>query len=126
MNIPNRKYRSLKEYLSKPMHPSYKAAIEKKLKLLLSMPSEPDSQPFDAYRFYGMQIVRRDLIAEVNKIIMEAVGTTYIYLQNWAQELWDLHEICRAQAKTSREMIDSLIARGHVDGFFKADEPANK
>lgn len=116
------RHRKLEYYLKQQMHPSHKKVVDKKLKELLSYKPEIDSEPLDCYRLYGQSSIRIELIEELNKLIMEATGQSYLCLQYWAQELWDLREHYREMLSTSRAMIYSLIAHGHPDGFYRDDD----
>lgn len=115
------RHRKLDFYLSKIVHPNDKERIIKKIRSMMSLPRGIDSDPIDAYRLYGLQIVIVDKIAEVNKMIMEVAGRSQ-YVREWAQELWDLHELHTEQMKNARVMIEGLIAHGNVDGIYNEKE----
>jgi hypothetical protein len=114
---PSSRLSTLKYYLEKVTDPKAKKAIAKKLKMVLSMHSEFDSDPIDYYRYYGVQAIRLILIKEVNKMIMDHIGR-YTYLIPWARELWELKVACEQLLGTTEQMLRSLIAHDNPSGLY--------
>jgi len=111
----------LKHYLERPMHESYKKAIQDKLTLVFSFPRTPDSDPIDLYRYHGQQVIRLEIICELNTLIMNAC-TPYSYLRPWARELFELKENCEELIKTTKLMIRAMISNKDITGFIPASE----
>jgi hypothetical protein len=114
---PSSRLCSLKYYLEKVTDPKAKKAIAKKLKMVLSMHSDFDSDPIDYYRYLGVQTLRLVLIKEVNKMIMEHIGRYTIYTP-WARELWELKVACEQLLETTEQLLRSLIAHDNPSGLY--------
>lgn len=108
---------SLSVYLKRVKSDQARESIAKKLKRVLDLNTEVDSEPVDAFRMLGKVTIRIQLIEELNKFIMEH-ATTYSYAMPWARELWELREHCRELVGTSTQMCRALIFKGHLDGLY--------
>lgn len=112
-----KKLRSLELYLKKYVSPYWKKIIIKKFKVITSMSSGIDTQPVDAYRIIGKQLIRIELVEELNKIIMEQVSC-YQFLRVWVRELYMLWKLSHEMLSNARQMVRALNARGIYSGYY--------
>jgi hypothetical protein len=114
-----KRLRSLEYYMEKikNLPPSWKEAIIKKFKVVSSMGSCTDSQPVDAYRIIGQQIIRIELIEELNKIIIEQT-CNYQFIQVWVRELYELWKLSHEMLDNGRKLVRALNYRGIYSGFY--------
>jgi len=113
-----KKLRSMKEYLTKFVSPHWKKIIIKKFKVITSMSSGIDSQPVDGYRLIGQQIIRIELIEELNQIIIEQTGRGYQFIRVWVRELYELWKLSHEMLDNARKLIRGLNYRGIYSGFY--------
>lgn len=114
-----KRLRSLEYYMEKikNLPPSWKESIIKKFKVVSSMGSCTDSQPVDAYRIVGQQIIRIELIEELNKIIIEQT-CNYQFIQVWVRELYELWKLSHEMLGNGRQLVRALNARGIYSGYY--------
>jgi hypothetical protein len=115
-----KKLRSFEYYKEKikNIHPSWKESIIKKFKVITSMSSGIDSQPVDGYRLIGQQIIRIELIEELNQIIIEQTGRGYQFIRVWVRELYELWKLSHEMLGNGRQLVRTLNARGIYSGFY--------
>lgn len=114
--------RPIANYLEKDMHPSYKVAIQRRLKELLSLSPEFDSDPIDTYRTLGKILMRKELASELNDIIMSATSS-YAYLKPWVKELREIYDNCTTLIETIQHMCRALMQEGNFTGIYNSTKP---
>jgi hypothetical protein len=121
-----KRLRSMKLYLENYISPYWKKIIVKKFKVINSMSSGMDSQPVDAYRLIGQQVIRIELVEELNQIIMDQSGRGYQFIRVWVKELYELWKLSHEMLGNARQMARALSARGNTTGFYDPDDPEPK
>lgn len=117
-----KRLRSLKFYLEKKhLSPYWKDIILKKLRAIFIIPSGMDSDPIDAYRMIGQQVIRIDLIEEVATIISEQCSISY-YCKEWARELYELWKHSHELKENAIILVRALRQRGISDGFYTPEK----
>ena len=121
-----KRLRSVELYLKNYTSPYWKDIIVKKFKVIISMSSGMDSQPVDAYRLIGQQVMRIELVEELNQIIMDQCGRGYQFIRVWVKELYELWKLSHEMLGNAREMVRALNARGNTTGFYDPEAPESK
>lgn len=94
-----------------------KEIVVKKLRLILSFPASPDSQPADYYRYLGQWTIKLQLIHELNNFI-NARYSKYHYVIIWYKELAELKESTEKMIELCRKMIRGLLQEGIQTGRY--------
>lgn len=115
---------SLKVFLDRIKSDHTRKSIATKLKRVMDLNTEIDSDPIDAFRLLGKVTIRIQLIEELNKFISEHAAVTYSV--SWTRELWELREHCRKLVASSTEMCRALIFQGHPDGLYTPEQTSTE
>jgi hypothetical protein len=120
-----KRLRPLRFYLDKVIDSNVKIRVSKKFKEICSMHLEFDLESADYYRYLGVQVIRLQLLHDVNRLIMDHIGRS-TYLLPWARELWEFKVLYEELIKTTQEMLRSLLAHGISDGHYRAGDTESK
>lgn len=92
-----------------------------KYKVIGELCGKLDYDNIDLYRSLGTQVIRLQLINELQDYLMRYVNR-YHTIKVWPKELWELRVNCLKLMELTQKMIRALIANGNKSGIYKKDD----
>jgi len=111
-------------YLKKIIDEDRKKALKKRFRIILDklhcLPEiQEDIHPNlnESLRLLGAIQVRRDMVIETNKMIVEAC-TNYNYIRPWVKELHELKDNCDRQLALVNQLVRALLFEQVMRGYL--------